>query len=307
MAQVRFDHFMAAALYDPERGYYSRRIKTVGERGDFTTTPQLSPLLAKAIAQQFRSSGYQHLIEVGPGSGLLAEQIRQALPWHIRRRTKQHLVEISPLLRKIQQERIPKASHHSALSDALQKSNGNAFIYSNELVDAFPVRRFRWSGEEWHEHHLETNEGLTKNIFFPTPDLPSSLLLKANYPTGQIVEIHESYQQWLNAQLINLNRGQLLTIDYVAPSPRPLLGTIRGYFQHQRIQESDIIRNAGHVDITCDVHFPDLITWGKEQGLRTLSHETQTEFLSPFRASGSDSMADPQAAGAAFEVLLQER
>ena len=42
---------MAAALHDPERGYYARRIRGVGKPGDFTTTAAISPAIGKAIAQ----------------------------------------------------------------------------------------------------------------------------------------------------------------------------------------------------------------------------------------------------------------
>ena len=39
---------MERALYDPQKGYYSRRIETVGGRGDFTTAPMISDHLAHA-------------------------------------------------------------------------------------------------------------------------------------------------------------------------------------------------------------------------------------------------------------------
>jgi SAM-dependent MidA family methyltransferase len=34
---IPFDRFMEAALYHPDLGYYAKRIRTVGARGDFTT------------------------------------------------------------------------------------------------------------------------------------------------------------------------------------------------------------------------------------------------------------------------------
>ena len=47
---IAFEEFMRRALYDPVRGYYSRRITGVGKRGDFTTAPMLSEAPARAIA-----------------------------------------------------------------------------------------------------------------------------------------------------------------------------------------------------------------------------------------------------------------
>jgi SAM-dependent MidA family methyltransferase len=41
--RTRFSDFIARALYDPQRGYYTRRIRDVGgSRGDFATSATLS-------------------------------------------------------------------------------------------------------------------------------------------------------------------------------------------------------------------------------------------------------------------------
>jgi len=50
MGAEPFSKFMQRALYDPQRGYYTARIRTVGARGDFSTTATLSTQLGKAIA-----------------------------------------------------------------------------------------------------------------------------------------------------------------------------------------------------------------------------------------------------------------
>ena len=50
---MSFRDFMAIALCDPERGYYTLGAR-IGERGDFVTSPQVSAAFAAAIANQFR-------------------------------------------------------------------------------------------------------------------------------------------------------------------------------------------------------------------------------------------------------------
>ena len=50
-----FSQFMARALFDPERGYYTRHIRTVGSRGDFSTSATLSPSLRGAAAAWLKS------------------------------------------------------------------------------------------------------------------------------------------------------------------------------------------------------------------------------------------------------------
>jgi len=96
---ISFEEFMRRALYDPQRGYYSRRITGVGKRGDFTTAPMLSEAPAKAIAAwaatAMKETGCRDLIEIGPGEGKLAASVLKHLPWHVRLKTRLHLVETS--------------------------------------------------------------------------------------------------------------------------------------------------------------------------------------------------------------------
>src|SRR5690606_37575823 len=121
---LRADRFMAAALHDPERGYYARRIRGVGRRGDFTTAPMLSPALGRAIASwargAMRESACGDLIELGPGEGTLAASVLSALPWWTRRRIRLHLVESSAPLREKQGEILGKrAIWHDSIGSAL--------------------------------------------------------------------------------------------------------------------------------------------------------------------------------------------
>lgn len=306
---IRFDRFMEAALYHPERGYYTSRIKSVGSRGDFTTTPQLSKALGRAIAKTFRDSGCRHLIEVGPGTGLLAKTIRESLPFFANRRLKQHLVEVSPPLRKLQREANPKASHHHSMEEALTAVQGDAFIYSNELVDAFPVRIFRRENQGYSELHLTGSHPTITEHFEPLPELPDSRLFEQRHLLYQRIEVHESYYNWLKQWTPLWKSGQLLTIDYTPTDPRQLDGTLRGYFLQDRLTGVNLYQNAGHIDLTADVEFDDLDNWGKALNLRTLKRQKQSEYLRPFVASSAQDcfLTDVDGAGSAFEILLQEK
>ncbi len=46
---ISFRDFMATALYDPQEGYYAKRAR-IGERGDFVTSPHISPAFAAEVA-----------------------------------------------------------------------------------------------------------------------------------------------------------------------------------------------------------------------------------------------------------------
>ena len=126
---IPFEQFMARALHDPQHGYYARRITAVGRQGDFTTAPMLSDAPARAIAawacKALRESGCRHLIEIGPGEGTLAAAVLHRLPWHVRWKTRLHLVETSTPLAARQRELLGKrATWHSGMSDALTACGG---------------------------------------------------------------------------------------------------------------------------------------------------------------------------------------
>ncbi|MFR1320071.1 MAG: hypothetical protein ACLSCR_07250 [Akkermansia sp.] len=44
---LSLEAFMQLALHHPEEGYYSTAIENIGMRGDFSTTPTLSPFWPK--------------------------------------------------------------------------------------------------------------------------------------------------------------------------------------------------------------------------------------------------------------------
>lgn len=257
---------MARALHDPERGYYARHLRGIGPRGDFTTAPQLSETPAKAIAawlvHALRESKTRHIIEIGPGLGTLANQVLRHLPFTARLRTRFHLVESSPTLATRQKELLgKKVSHHTTILQALDACSGEAVIFSNELVDAFPARLFRKTAGEWREVALLNSS----EILLAPATLPPSSVFTQDYPDGQTIEVHDSYRLWLESWLPFWKRGEILTVDYGDTVDRLYhrrsRGTLRAYLFQQRIEGPAIFDNAGLQDITADVNFTDLVAW----------------------------------------------
>ena len=71
---LSLEAFMQLALHHPQEGYYSTAIENIGSRGDFSTTPTLSPILAKAVAARWKEACARcgrrlPLLEIGAGSG----------------------------------------------------------------------------------------------------------------------------------------------------------------------------------------------------------------------------------------------
>jgi len=314
MKPIPFEQFMAQALHDPQHGYYARRISGVGRRGDFTTAPMLSEAPARAIAawaaRAMRESGSRNLIEIGPGEGTLAAGVLRHLPWHLRWRTRLHLVETSAPLAERQRKLLGKrATWHANPPAALAACGGNAVIYSNELVDAFPVRRFQKTAEGWRELAVGFDEQRRPHeSLLPPAPLPDSSGFLDRYPVGQWIEVHDSYRRFLSDWLPLWKSGRMLTIDYGATTEalyhRRPRGSLRAYLLQQRLEGPAIYDNPGRQDLTADVNFTDLQNWSRPW----VSAQTLVRFGKFLQNTPSNcELADPEGAGGAFLVLDQRR
>lgn len=309
--RIPFERWMEEALYHPEFGYYTASIRDMGRRGDFTTWPVLDRGLGRAIAAWARSGrprGRWHLIEMGAGSGALAAEVLRALGWWGKPRY--HIVEISPVLRALQQKGLRGRGviWHETPEDALAAAGGEALIFSNELVDAFPCRIFRRQAEGWSELALQIVNGAVAEVWFDA-DRPASTVFDADWPEGQRVEVVASYRQWLGRWVPAWRSGELLTIDYGGTAAeiyhRRPGGTLRAYAHHQRLEGPSAYAGFGKRDLTADVNFQDLRGWGELDGLACQGISSLGEFV---RAAGGE--VPPALAGEAedaFQVLRQKR
>ena len=314
---IPFEEFMRRALYDSARGYYARSITGVGRHGDFTTAPMLSEAPAMAIAAwaaaAMRASGCRDLIEIGPGEGQLAAAVMRHLPWHVRLRTRLHLIESSAPLARFQRRLLGRrARWHASPVAAMAACAGKAVIFSNELVDAFPVRRFQNVVGGWRELAVSRDaDGTIRESLMPPAPLPESSAFTTNHLPGQCIEVHDAYRRWLTDWLPQWRSGRLLTIDYGATADalyhRRPHGTVRAYLLQQRLEGPAIYQNPGRQDLTADVNFTDLIQWSAPW---TGSHHLQP--LAAFLRAAIDpanpadlALTDENGAGAAFLALDQ--
>jgi SAM-dependent MidA family methyltransferase len=299
---IPFERYMAEALHHPEFGYYTRRIREVGSRGDFSTLATLDDSLAGVVAARIRRARPRHVIEIGAGSGALSAAVRKRLGlW---RRPAWHIVEVSHPLRLAQQALLGRSVRwHADPAAALAATGGEAFLFSNELVDAFPCRVLERSASGWSEIHVRLDPATGQMNEVPVPvEAPATSAFGTTHPVGRRIEVHTSYRDWLESWRDGWRAGEMLTIDYgdtMPPTRRTRLsGTLRGYFLHGRLEGAEVLQAPGRIDITADVNFTDLRQWGEALGLHT-TLETTLDTLMP--------SAPPrilEAAGA-FRVLEQ--
>lgn len=299
---IPFERYMAEALHNPAFGYYASRIRTVGPRGDFSTLATLDDSLASMIAGRIREARPRAVIEIGAGSGRLSAAVRRRLG--IWRRPAWHIVEVSAPLREAQRRLLGGSVRwHGDPAAALGAAGGEAFLFSNELVDAFPCRVFERTEAGWDEIHVRIDAatgGLGEVRVPATP--PESSMFGIPHPVGRRVETHTSYREWLASWRRAWRGGSMLTIDYGDTVPprrrRPLSGSVRGYLLHNRLEGSEVLQAPGRIDITADVNFTDLRRWGEALGLRTTVDTTLDSLMPAAPARILD-------AACAFRVLAQ--
>src|SRR5262249_23132447 len=140
------------------------------------------------------------------------------------------ILEPSPVRRGWQQKTLAGFSSHvrwfAGLDDLklkTQNSKLNGVLFSNELLDAFPVRRFGWdaNGEKWVEWGValaveicvwEKIEAPSRECPSSIRDLPSSLL--DVLPDGYSIENSPAAENWWREAAGILERGKWLAIDY---------------------------------------------------------------------------------------------
>lgn len=324
---VPFEAWMEQALYHPHLGYYIHGISDIGPKGDFSTSATLGPLLGEAIAawlmeskQQLFPRGEWHIIELGGGNGRMAESVLKNLSWWQRRKLHYHIVEISPVLQAMQKERLRKWQRviwHSSIRDALLAAKNEAFIFSNEFVDAFPCEIFQKTEAGWEKLFLQLDiKNQILETWQPAPNLPVSSIFEIDsvQKKGQRVETHVSYGSWLQEWSPLWKKGSMLTIDYGANAEmlyyRKPYGSLRAYFQHIRLEGPELYHRFGKQDITADVNFTDLQHFGEKSGWKQKFFISQGDFVkqyaSPEPSILADSMTAEDGMGTAFQVLCMD-
>jgi len=155
---------------------------------------------------------------------------------------------------------------------------------SNELVDAFPVHRFRMQDGEPQEVFVALDDGAFVEIL----DTPSTPLIAAHIealgflPTdGSCGELNAAAADWLAKVSDALVAGFVITIDYgdtaTALNSRRPRGSVQTYYRHT--EGSSPYQRIGRQDISAHVDFSLLQRAGADAGLQTVAYATHAELL----------------------------
>ena len=352
-----FARFMELALYCPEHGFYEREKDSIGRRGDFYTSVSVGPLFGEMLAFQFAEWREEvrsaecgvRLVEAGAHNGKLAKDV---LTWLQLQRPKLFaqieycIIEPSARRRQWQAETLGEFGNKirwvNKLSDLDPRPSTLdprpfTVVFSNELLDAFPVHRLGWDAraKTWFEWGVARDEGKfiwtrmpqpkIPNSKFQIPNLPDDLL--ALLPDGFTTEVCPGAENWWREAAGLLEHGKLLTLDYGLTAeeffhPARRDGTLRAYHRHRVSQ--DLLANVGEQDLTAHVNFTALQAAGEAAGLMTEAFVTQAKFLTGiagkiWQAPQSfgewtaahtrqfQTLTHPEHLGRSFKVLLQTK
>jgi SAM-dependent MidA family methyltransferase len=229
-----FDRFMELALYDPAAGYYRREQSRVGYQAgtDFftasTSGPVFGELVAAAGAALVRAQGGAPgdfvFVEIGaePAAGVLAGVTH------------------------------PFGAVRTVRVGEPIELKGRCLVFSNELFDAQPCRRFVRRAGTWRE--LGVTERDDRLIGLELGVVAESWL-PAQAPEGYGFDAPRAAADLVAKIAAQPWSGLFLAFDYgkswVALAEETPNGTVRAY--HRHTQSNDLLARPGEQDLTCHV------------------------------------------------------
>ena len=283
--------YMAEALGNDRHGYYMKQ-DPFGAKGDFTTAPEISQMFGEMIglwhATNWLNMGSPaeiHLIELGPGRGTLMQDALRAMKvvHGLRDATRVHMVEMSPALRKIQQQNIPAEltpQWHNRIGDVFRQIDGApVLLIANEFFDALPVRQFQKKDRGWHERliSLTQDEKLTWTLApVPSPEklIPAALHRAEEDSIAEICPVGENILMEIS-EYISKHGGAGIIADY-GHDRHGTGDTLQALKSHEYC---DILQDPGDADLTTHVNFQRLKEVAEEAGVRVYGPVGQGAFL----------------------------
>jgi SAM-dependent MidA family methyltransferase len=291
---------MDAALYDPSGGYYTTRSERWGRRGDYRTSPQTSPLFARTFAQYFESL-YESmgrppnvlLIEWGGGNGEFAKQFRETLAARFPatfEALEYVYVEQGADSRDVARNKQGSLTNKIVFTENLDSIDPGTLpcvVFSNELIDSFPVHRVQFNNGQLEELFVTADDdGVFQWLALPPSTAELALFFERLHivlQEGQIVEVNLEAKRWLDRIAASISNGYIITVDYGSDASnlydfgsRPA-GSLRAFRKHSLVE--DLLDAPGEQDLTSTVCWTDLVAAGRSLGMKDERRERLDLFL----------------------------
>jgi len=279
--------YMRLCLTHPQHGYYVTR-EAIGADGDFITAPEISQMFGELIGvwmvtawQQMGAPENVRVVELGPGRAtLMVDALRAAKAAEdFYAAVVLHLVEISPRLRQLQQQRLESFDvptlWHATLAEV---PAGPIIMVANEFIDALPVRQAIKQTDGWHERVVAVAaDGNLVVAAAPEPlprfdeTLPRELRRSRE---GSIYEWRPETVAFEIGERVRSD-GAALIIDY-GHARQGLGETLQAVAGHRF---ADPLRSPGSADLTAHVDFAALALAADIIGARSHGPVSLRDFL----------------------------
>jgi NADH dehydrogenase [ubiquinone] 1 alpha subcomplex assembly factor 7 len=260
--------------------YYATR-DPFGAAGDFTTAPEISQVFGELIGawcadywQRMGAPDSVLLVELGPGRGtLMADALRatQRVPG-FHDALQLHLVETSPVLRRMQQEKL--AAYGPQFHDTMARlPPGPMLVIANEFFDALPIAQFEYRAAQTHERKVALGSDGTSLAFWREPTRDETM---RGAHDGDIKEASIGYvMAHALARRIARTGGATLIIDY-GYFPGAFGDTLQALRRHRPVS---IFETPGEADLTAHVDFESLAKAASSGGTAVHGPVSQASFL----------------------------
>ncbi|KAJ7472787.1 DUF185-domain-containing protein [Mycena latifolia] len=197
---ISFSTYMQMCLSHPTHGYYMNPKNPIfGSKGDFVTSPEISSvfgeLLGVWLMSQWMQSSKQpiRIIELGPGRGTLMQDVmRVVAQFGGKQLAGVHLVETSPALRALQENRLSPSAlkygctleWHDSVDHISPSPEEYTMVIAHEFFDALPFHTIEKTDKGWQEILIALAESdSAKEINAIPPEAES----KEGQETGPVV------------------------------------------------------------------------------------------------------------------------
>jgi SAM-dependent MidA family methyltransferase len=285
---ISFARYMELALYAPGLGYYSAGAKKLGKAGDFVTAPEISPLYGQTLARQVKQvleAGFDEVLEVGAGSGVLAATLLEELERAGRLPRSYLILELSADLRERSRDtlaaRVPHLLERVAWLNQLPPSFSGV-VLGNEVLDAMPVTVVRMQNGTVEEGGVGARNGRLDWSWRVASGEPLETARALKLPDGFRTEIQLAARGFLRTLAGILEKGVAFFVDYGFPEkeyyhPQRKDGTLMCHYRHHA--HADPFWLPGLQDITSHVDFSAIARAAHEGGLEVLGYTGQAQFL----------------------------
>jgi SAM-dependent MidA family methyltransferase len=307
---IAFTRYLELALYAPGLGYYAAGARKFGAEGDFVTAPEISPLfarlLARQVAQVLAVTGGD-VLELGPGSGILAKDLAAELAALGAAPPRYRLLEVSADLRERQQALLAGAAQRYEWLDRLPDEI-TGVVLANEVLDVVPFHLVARQGGRWFERGVGLDAGA---LAWQDRALGEGELYRRAqrvFPEGEgdyLSEVGLAGEALARTLCERLARGVAIFVDYGFAArefyhPQRREGTLRCHYRHRF--HGDPFLYPGLQDITAHVDFSAISDAGEKAGARVLGFATQANFLVSCGLADLVAASDPSQAVAHLKL-----